>query len=140
MDIKRLAIGTIVGGVTLYVVGYLIFEVALADFYTESLIDVDSAYRDAPMQWATVSASISYAVLITLGILSRADAASITGGLIAGGVIGFLVWLTADLAYYGLTTLWNLPYVIIDPLLEFVHGAIGGAVIAAVLARVPKTA
>ena len=30
MDMKRIAIGTIVGGVALYVIGYLIFDLALS--------------------------------------------------------------------------------------------------------------
>ena len=33
MDTKRLVIGMIVGGVTLYLAGYLIFDLATADFY-----------------------------------------------------------------------------------------------------------
>jgi hypothetical protein len=33
VDTKRLVIGTVVGGITLHVVGYLIYELALAGFF-----------------------------------------------------------------------------------------------------------
>ena len=33
MDTKRLVIGTLVGGIILYALGYLIFDLAFADFY-----------------------------------------------------------------------------------------------------------
>ena len=33
MDIKRFIIGTVVGGITLFILGYVIFELAFADFF-----------------------------------------------------------------------------------------------------------
>src|SRR5882724_4723746 len=136
MDIKRLAIGTIVGGVVLYVVGYLIFDVAVADYYASHRGAAD-AFRDAPIVWAVVLANFGLALLVTLAITSRAASQTIAGGFITGGVIGFLVWFHADWVYYGYLNAWTLPIPIIDPLLEFIHEGVGGAVIAAVLARVP---
>jgi hypothetical protein len=66
----------------------------------------------------------------------RPEAASIAGGAKVGAVVGFLLWFTADFVLYGVINIANLTRTIVDPLLEFVHGGIGGAVIAAVLARV----
>jgi uncharacterized membrane protein YvlD (DUF360 family) len=37
MDMKRFVIGTIVGALALYAVGYLIFDVAVADFYAATV-------------------------------------------------------------------------------------------------------
>jgi hypothetical protein len=140
MDMKRLAIGTIVGGITLFAVGYVIFDVATASFYAENLIDVDSAYRDTPDHLLQALGNLALGALVTLGILSRPGTPTVTSGLLTGALIGFLVWLGADLTLVSLTNVWNSIIVFIDPLFEGLHHGIAGAVIAAVLARVPNSA
>ena len=140
MDMKRLAIGTIVGGITLYAAGYLIFDLATADFYVANLIADTGAYRDPSLQWAFVLGDLASGALVTLGILSRPGTPTIGSGLLTGAVIGLLLWLHADLTLYGLTNVWNITTPMVDPLLEAIHHGAGGAVIAAVLARVPRSA
>ena len=85
-------------------------------------------------------ANIAIAALITLGIMSKPGAPTISGGVLTGAVIGFLVWFHAGFVYYGFTNIWNITVTVIDPVLELIHHAITGAVIAAALIRVPKTA
>jgi len=65
----------------------------------------------------------------------RLGAPTIGGGAVAGAVVGFLVWWTADFVYYGLANIWTLTIVIIDPFVEAIHFAITGAVVAFVLAK-----
>jgi hypothetical protein len=60
---------------------------------------------------------------------------SIGGGARIGAIVGFLLWCTVDFVYYSTTNIANLTRTVVDPLLEVVHGGIGGAVIAAVLGR-----
>jgi len=138
MDTKRLVIGTIVGGVVLYLAGYLIFDLATAGFYTANA--ATGLYRDAPLLWATALGSLSLAALITLGVASRAGAPTVVGGFVTGAVIGFLVWFGVDFIRYGNSDRWNIALTIVDPLLELIRNGIVGAAIAAVLARVPKVA
>jgi hypothetical protein len=140
MDMKRLAIGTIVGGITLFVAGYLIFDLATANFYAESLIDVDSAYRDAPVQWMQALGNLLLGALVTLGIMSRPGVPTIAGGFAIGALIGFLAWGGADFTLVALTNVWTPTIVLIDPLFEAIHHGTAGAVIAAVLARIPSSA
>ena len=138
MDIRRFASGTIVGAVTLHIVGYLIFEVALSDFYLENAGPATNAFRAGNVQWALALANLSFAALITLAVMSRTGALTIGRGFVTGLVIGFLVWSGVDLVYYGLTHLWSLTVVIVDPLLEAIRNGIAGAIIALVLAKIPK--
>jgi hypothetical protein len=134
---KRIVLGTIVGAIVLYVVGYLIFNMAAADFYAANQTGPAGAFRDALLQWADISMNVPFALLITLFIARRTGAPTITEGFVAGAVVGFLIWLTADMNYYAFANLWNLSVVIVDPLLEAAHAGIGGAAIAAVLAMIP---
>ena len=138
MDMKRLAIGTIVGGIAYFVVGYLIFQLAAADFYAANR--PPGFNRESPIMWAVVLGSFGLGLLLTLGILSREGMLTIAGGLVTGAVYNFLVWFGIDFIMYGGQAGRNLTLAVIDPLLELIRGALAGAVIGAVLARVPRGA
>ena len=136
MNIKRIIIGTVVGAITLFVLGYLIFELAFGEFYAANMGSATGVVRDNPVIWASVLASISYALLLTLAIEAQGGPATIVNGLKLGAIIGFLVWFTVDVTFYGILNLTNLTLAIVDPLLELVHAAISGAVIAAAIGRI----
>jgi hypothetical protein len=136
MDAKRFVIGTLVGGIVLYATGYLIFNLAFASFYAANVGSATGVRRDPELMWAVVLGSFSYAALLTYAMGNRLGSLSVPGGLKTGAVVGFLLWCTVDLIYYGTTNVANLTSVMVDPLLEIIHGGIGGGVIAAVLARV----
>ena len=137
MDMKRIVIGTIVGSIVLYIVGYAIFSVAVADFYAANA-GIPGVFKDPNLQWALAIGNLPMAALITLCISTRAQ--TIGAGLATGALIGFLVWFHADFSLYGFTNLFNLTITIIDPLLSAIPSACAGAVIAAVLARMSNTA
>jgi hypothetical protein len=135
MDAKRFLTGTIVGGVTLYATGYLIFNVMFADFYAANAGSATGVDRSAQLVWAVALASLAYAALITFAMGNRTGTVSIGRGATIGAVVGFLLWFTVDFYFYGASNIANLTRTIVDPLLEFVHGGIGGAAIAAVFGR-----
>jgi hypothetical protein len=139
MDSKRFAIATLVGGVVLYAVGYLIFTTAFAAFYAANGGSATGVDRDGQIVWALAIANLAYAALITFAMGRRASA-SIGEGAMVGAVVGFLIWCTVDFVLYGTTNIANLTRTLVDPLLEIVHGGIAGAAIAAVLRPGPATA
>jgi hypothetical protein len=138
MDMKRLVIGTIVGGVAYYVVGYLIFGLAVADFYAANR--PPGFFREETIIWAAAVGSVGLGMLLTLGIMSGGGAATIAGGLATGAVYNFLAWFGVDFLLYAGNEGRNLTLAVVDPLLEAIRGGIVGAVVAAVLSKVPKTA
>lgn len=133
MDAKRFVTGTLVGGFTLYVVGYLIFTMALGSFYAANEGSATGVDRGGELVWAVALGNLAYAALIMFAIGNRGSALSVGDAAWVGAIVGFLLWFTADFTLYGLTNIANLTRTIVDPLLEIVHGGIGGAVIAAVL-------
>ena len=134
MDIKRIAIGTVVGGITLYVVGYVMFEIIFGSFYAANTV----APRSETILWANVAHSFVFGLLVTLAIETRAAAPTVANGFVTGAVIGSLAWLGAHLSYYATADVITYKLIIVDPLNEFVHTGIAGAVIAAAVARMPK--
>ncbi len=132
MDTKRLAIGTVVGGIAMFVVGYLIWNILLD--YWNGAFDAAGVAREAQLLWAVVLSNIAAAALITLAI-ERGGSSTIGGGVKIGAIVGFLVWSGVNLAFYADTTIFDLTTIILDSLLASVHYGIGGGAIAAVLGR-----
>ena len=136
MDIKRFIIGTVVGGITLFILGYVIFELAFADFFDANAGSATGVWKDPPVIWAIALGTLSYSALITLAIGTRAGSTTIVEGLKVGAIVGFLMWFSAYMIFYGIWNVENLTAASVDSLLEFVRGGIGGAVIAAVLGKI----
>jgi len=135
MDLKALTIGTIVGGITVFATGFLLFSVPpLSDFYVYAL-DAGSAtgvQRDAPLVWAALLGALSYGALVTLAIGSRARQTSVAAGMRTGAVVGFLLWFTADFMFFATSNVGTTVSTAIGPLLELVPGAFAGGVVATV--------
>lgn len=134
MDMKRLATGTIAGGITLFVLGYLIYGLATVDFFAANAGSATGVDREAPLLWAIALGELSLAALVTLAV-GKVGASTIGAGFKVGAIVGFLVWFGVDFIFYGVTNLSNLTATIVDPLIAIVQIGIGGAVIAAVLGK-----
>ena len=136
MYIKRFIIGTVVGAITLYALGYLIWELAFADFFAANAGSATGVVKDPQVIWALALGTLSYAALLTLAIGTRAGSATIVEGLKIGAIVGFLMWFSVDFIHYGIGNVSNLTATIADSLLELIDAGISGAVIAAVLGKV----
>jgi len=134
MNIKRLSIGTIVGGILIFFLGYLIWDMLFAGFFEANQVPASAVLdRDTYLIWAEALGALSYALLITLGLERGSASATMVDGLKVGAVVGFLLWFTADFTLYSLRETSTLIAVIADPLLEGVRGALAG--VAIVLSR-----
>ena len=136
MDIKRLIIGTVVGGVALYLLGYVIWERAFTDFFAANAGSATGVEKDPQVIWALAIGALSYAALLTLAIGTRAGSATIVEGLKIAAIVGFLMWFGVDFIHYGIVNLSNLTSAIADSLLEGIRAGISGAVIALVLGKI----
>ena len=128
MDTKRFLTGTVVGGIVLYIVGYLMFSKAFAGFYAANAGGAMGVNRPTELMWAVVVGNLGYAALICYAMGARTTL-GLTGGAKIGAVVGFLMWFSVDFILYGFEDVANLTRTIVDPLLEIIHGGIGGAVI-----------
>lgn len=133
MNAKQWVAGIIGGGVVLYVLGYLIFETLLADFYAANAGSATGVSRDPQILWAVGAAALAYAALILVALKAHATPLNVTNGMKAGAIVGFLLWACADFTFYGITNVNNLTLTIVDPLVELVRGGITGAVLGALL-------
>ncbi len=136
MDIKRLIIGTVVGAITLYILGYVIWELAFADFFAANRGSATGVVKDPQLIWALALGTLSYAALLTLAIGTQAASATIVDGLKIGAIVGCLMWFAVDLTLYAVWNVSNLTAAIADSLLELIRAGISGAIIAGVLGKI----
>ena len=139
MDMKRIVIGTIAGFIVFEVLYYLVFDAMFGAFYVANAVS-PSVLKIPNLDWAIAVNNFAGALLVTLGIEARGGTPSLANGFVTGAVIGLLVWIEADTYYYSATNTFQFVVVIVDPLLSALVTGIGGAAIAAVFARMPKTA
>lgn len=129
MDTKRLAIGTIVGAIVLYLLGYLIWDILFADFFAENAGTAVGVEREAPLQWALILGMLLYGLLLALALEAFEVGSNAIKGLIVGAVTGLLVWGTADITLYSLNNVSTLTGAIADTILEGVHGGVTGLIV-----------
>jgi len=139
MDSKRFAAGTVVGGVVLWATGWVIFNKLFSTFYAANVGSATGVDRAEQIQWAIALSALAYGALITM-MIEKSGPGSIGKGALTGAIVGFLVWLNVDMVFYGSSNIANLTRSMVDPVLEFVHGGLGGASIAFVLGKMGSKA
>ena len=132
MDIKKLALGTVVGGLVALGVGYLIFGVALSSYMAENA----SATKEPEMIWL-VAGHLVYGGLITYIFLQWAGIKTAITGAKAGFIIALLASLAFNWIWHGTSDMF--PGGCVATLLDAFGGAVvwavGGAVIGWLLGR-----
>lgn len=135
MNTKQWAVGTVGGAVVLMVVGYVIFELLLKDFYAANSGTATGVNREAQIVWAVAVGALAYAALILVALRGSVASLDVATGAKVGGTVGFLIWLCADFTLYGISNINTLTLAVVDPLVEFVRGGITGAALAVILRK-----
>jgi len=135
VNTKQWVLGTIVGGIVLYVLGYVFFDLLLGDFYAANGGSATGVMRETPVFWALGVGAVAYTLLVLYALRSQGAAASMASAMKTGAIVGFLIWLCADFTLYGITNMSNLTLTVVDPLVEIVRGGIMGAVLGMLLPK-----
>lgn len=134
MDSKRLLTGTIVGGVLVAAMGFLIYEVILAGFFEGQTMVTP---RDAPIWWATIVSALAHGLLLTL-VIGWAGGSSAMDGLKTGAVLGLLLWFGADMILYALMEYSTLAGAIGDSIGAAVQYGVAGAAVGMAAGKSPE--
>ena len=120
--------GTVFGGITFFILGWLVWGVLLMDFMAANSNDC-AARPDAEMVWwAMIVSNFTLAMLVTL-VLKWSGAKSAMDGIKTGAIFGVLMGLSMDLMMYSMTTLYNFTALIVDVIAYTIIVAVLGLVI-----------
>ena len=134
MGTKKLVTGIVAGWITMFVVGYLIFDIIMAGFYANNAAAAFGVGRDTIL-WLPIALGIaSHSILVTVCI-GWSGANNAAAGFKVGGLVGFLVWLGIGLIDNGYNTVSTTIFPLVDASMEMIRTGIGGAVIASVLGK-----
>lgn len=135
MNIKRLAIGSVVGTIVLYLLGMLFWIYLFAEFFADNSGSATGVQRLPMITWALIVGTLLYGALLTLALEWRGSK-SVMDGLVTGAIVGALLWGCSDFTHYAITNVNTLTGTIADTVLEAVRAGITGAVVAFVLGKV----
>lgn len=131
---KNFALATVVGAVVLFVLGYLIFELALGGFYESNVGTATGVMRDSPQWLWFIIAVLAWSAVLTLA-LSWSGSTDAMSGFKAAALIALLIGISFDFGQYAWTNLNTLTFALVDPIVGAIHSGIGGAVIGILLGR-----
>ena len=138
MYIKVLA-ATIVGSITIFLLGYLIFGILLAPYTKIEEIQYNGLRKVPPDFLLLILKNIVQAFLLVYIFVYLAKIRTFLGGMKVGAIIMFLTTLSLNLSLLSIMNL-NNGYTanILDVIGETVRMALGGGVIGGVLGLMDK--
>ena len=131
MTTQRFAVGTLVGGLVLFFLGYLIFVVVFGEFFAANAGTATGVPKD-PIDFVTLAiGQLAWGAALTL-ILGWASVSSVGQAARTSAIVGLLFFFGVDLTMFATTNTQNLTATVVDPILAAVLFGVAGAAIAAV--------
>jgi hypothetical protein len=134
MTTQRCVLGTVVGGIILFVVGYLIYGVAFVSFFQANAGSATGVQRESPDFVALAIGQILWGGLLTL-VLGWTRTSTVGAAVKTGAIVGLLFFLGNGLTLYATTNISTLNAAIVDAILAMILFAIAAAAIVPVLGR-----
>src|SRR5580693_2654137 len=135
MDTKKFLIGTLVGGVVLFILGYLFYGMLLMNFFIQHS-HAPAGLMKAMSElvwWALILGNLASGALLTYIFLKLGNVNSFGTGASIAAAVGFFTSLSFDLIRYATENSADLTAMFADVVVFLVMNAIAGGIIAAVL-------
>jgi hypothetical protein len=139
MNIKQFSIGTLVGGVILFLLGYLVYGVLLASFYEANVGSASGVSKGDDMSLPLIFiGNLALGALLSYVYLQWANISTFASGFRAAFILGLLMTMSWNLINFGSTNIMNLTGALVDIIVYAVMIGITGGVIGVVLGRTKK--
>ncbi len=137
MNVKKIFISGIAGGIIAFLLGWLFHGILLADFFSKHAGTATGVNRSETEMvfWALILGNIVMGILLAFVIDKDAEP-SLQTGLKTGFIVGVLVSCGIDLIMYATTHLFGLRSVAADVATTGVMCAVSGAVIGLICSKI----
>ncbi len=134
MDIKKLFIGGITGGILYFLLGWLIYGMLLMDFMNNHQGAAGNVQRaETEMEYLYLAIGNLAMGFMLAYVFLKGNVNSMGSGLITGGIIGALVSVGVDCTMYGTTHVISKTAMAADVAAMTVMSAIVGAIVGMVM-------
>jgi hypothetical protein len=133
MKTNKILLGGIAGGVTFFLLGWLVYGVLLMDYTTANYNQCSMRPMQEMIWWALVLSNLAFGYLLSI-VFSWSNTAGIGAGAKVAAIIGLLLSLSIDLSYYAMSSIFsNFTAVIVDIISFTIMSSITGVVVAWVM-------
>ena len=122
--------GTIFGGITYFLIGWLVYGILLMDFFSAGMNQCANRPMGEMIWWAMILSNLALALLLTL-ILNWKKASGIVDGLITGSIFGALFITMIDFSFWSMSTLYsNISTILVEIVVAAViYGLVGMVIV-----------
>lgn len=131
---KNFAIAVGAGSVVMFLVGFLLYGLALAGFYEGAAGTATGVVKDPPEWLWLILSTVLYTTVLAL-VLNWAGSKDAVGGFKTAALLGLLMSASFGFGQYSMTNLMTLTAVLVDPFVAALHAGIGGAVVGMMLGK-----
>ncbi len=126
---NRVLVAGLIGGIVIFVLGYLIYGVLLAATMSENIVTgVERPMEE--FQWAfLILGNLALGFLLAY-ILDKANALSFSSGASVGAVVGLLYAAAVDFTLYGV---WNVFASMTGPIIDIIATTVMCAIVGGVI-------
>ncbi|HMU11277.1 MAG TPA: hypothetical protein PKC54_14795 [Ferruginibacter sp.] len=139
MDLKKLFMGGIVGGILFFLLGWLIYGMLLMDFMNNHTGAAGNVSRTEPDFLYLAIGNLAMGFVLAY-IFVKGNVNSMANGFITGGIVGLLIAVGYDCMIYATTTVISKTAMAADVAVSTVMTAVAGAVVAMVMGMGKKAA
>lgn len=130
MDTTKVILGTVVGTIVLFLAGWLVYGILLADMMKESLTPEGLAVQKEPDLVLILISNLVMALLYTYIFERWANIRTWQTGAVAAGTIGILIATSIDLSFMSMTKMYTgMNGMFVDILASTAMSALAGAAI-----------
>lgn len=131
---KKFVLGGLAGGIAQFFLGWLVYGILLMNYMNNNPGKVSGFMRpDMQMEWwALILGNLAAGFLLSYVFNWVGKISSVISGVIAGGVIGFLMSSAHNFIMYGTTFLTSKHSIMADVLAATAISAITGAIVVVV--------
>lgn len=134
MDIKKLVVGGIVGGILFFFLGWLLYGMLLMDFMNNNP-GVVSGYSKETPDFLYLAIGNLLSGFMMAYIFIKANINTLMGGLIMAAVVGLLMAASYDCMIYATTNLYSKKMMLADVLASTAMSAVAGAVVGLLMGK-----
>jgi hypothetical protein len=133
MKTNKILLGGLAGGVTFFLLGWLVYGVLLMGFSKANYNQCAMRPMEEMVWWAMILSNLAFGFLLAI-VFGWSNTASAASGAKVGGVLGILISLSVDLSFYATSSMFsNFTAVLVDLVAFSAMSAVAGLVVGWVL-------